>query len=70
MLPRRLTPATLEGAGIGAFTVHWTLAHEHPVSDEELMARTYAWAERKRQFSPHQIRLAAKILREKVWVAA
>jgi hypothetical protein len=51
-------------------TVHWTLAHEHPVSEEELVARTHAWAERKRQFSPHQIRLAAKVLKEKVWVAA
>jgi O-acetyl-ADP-ribose deacetylase (regulator of RNase III) len=50
-------------------TVHWILAREHAASDEELVPRTHAWAERKRHFSPNQIRLAAKVLREKAWVA-
>ncbi len=51
-------------------TVHWIFAREHPASEEELVARTYAWAERKRQFSPNQIRLARTVLRDKGWVAA
>lgn len=51
-------------------TVHWTYTHEHPTTDEELITLTYAWAERKRQFSHGQIRLAARILKEKGWVPA
>jgi hypothetical protein len=51
-------------------TVHWILAHEHPASDDDLITQTYDWAERKRQFSPHQIRLASRVLRQKAWVAA
>ena len=50
-------------------TVHWLFAHEKPTSDEDLIARTYAWAERKRQFSPNQIRLAARVLDERGWIA-
>jgi O-acetyl-ADP-ribose deacetylase (regulator of RNase III) len=50
-------------------TVHWILVHEHIASDEELVPRTYAWADRKRQFSLKQIRLAAEVLREKGWAA-
>ncbi|MBN2576413.1 MAG: macro domain-containing protein [Deltaproteobacteria bacterium] len=48
-------------------TVHWLLAHEAPSSEDDLIAQTYAWAERKRQFSPKQIELAARVLRERGW---
>jgi O-acetyl-ADP-ribose deacetylase (regulator of RNase III) len=51
-------------------TVHWILRREHPGTIDELITRTYDWARRKRQFSPNQIRLAAKILQEKGWGAA
>ncbi len=51
-------------------TVHWVKTRESPASDDDLIARTFAWAERKRQFSPNQLRLAAKVLREKGWIAA
>jgi O-acetyl-ADP-ribose deacetylase (regulator of RNase III) len=50
-------------------TVHWIMTREHPASDDDLIARTYAWAERKRQFSEHQIRLARRVLRERGWIA-
>jgi O-acetyl-ADP-ribose deacetylase (regulator of RNase III) len=50
-------------------TIHWLYAHERPASAEELLTRTYAWADRKRQFSPDQIALAARILRAKGWIA-
>jgi hypothetical protein len=50
-------------------TVHWLLAEARPDSDEDLIARTYAWAERKRQFSEQQIRLARRVLAERGWLA-
>jgi hypothetical protein len=49
-------------------TVHWILTRERPSSEEDLVKRTYGWAERKRQFSPNQIRLARKVLMEKAWL--
>ena len=49
-------------------TVHW-VAVEHPAaSDTEIIQRTYAWGERKRQFSERQIRLAVGVLREQGWL--
>jgi O-acetyl-ADP-ribose deacetylase (regulator of RNase III) len=51
-------------------TVHWILSRERPNSEEALVSQTYAWAERKRQFTPNQIHLAARILRDKEWVSA
>jgi O-acetyl-ADP-ribose deacetylase (regulator of RNase III) len=49
-------------------TVHWLTTRERLVSEEDLIARTYDWAERKRQFSPNQIRLAGRVLRQKRWL--
>ena len=49
-------------------TVHWVAA-EHPSSTEdEIVAHTYAWNPRKRQFSERQIRLALQVLEEKGWL--
>ncbi len=48
-------------------TVHWVLEHDGPASRDELIARTYAWNERKKRFSPRQIGLAADVLTEKGW---
>ncbi len=49
-------------------TVHWVALREHPQSDDEMISMTYDWAERKAQFSPKQIGLAAKVLRDKGWI--
>ena len=50
-------------------TVHW-VATEHPsATEEEVIAHTYGWNLRKRQFSERQIRLALQVLREKGWLA-
>jgi O-acetyl-ADP-ribose deacetylase (regulator of RNase III) len=49
-------------------TVHWVVKHEAPGSFEDLVERTYAWGERKRQFSDRQIEIAAKTLVEKSWL--
>ena len=48
-------------------TVHWVLVRDNPSSHDDLVARTYAWHERKKQFSPRQIGLAADVLRDKGW---
>ena len=37
-------------------------------SDEDVVARTYAWGERKQQFAEHQIRLARRVLLEPGWM--
>ena len=50
-------------------TVHWVLSREHPETEEDLIARTHAWAERKRQFSPRQIQIARRVLAEQGWYA-
>ena len=49
-------------------TVHWILDHHHPGGRADLIAQTHGWNERKRQFSPRQIELAAKVLSGKGWV--
>jgi hypothetical protein len=51
-------------------TVHWIVTREHPVSEDDLIARVHSWTERKRQFSPQQIRLAGRVLTEKGWNAS
>ncbi|MDE2817083.1 MAG: macro domain-containing protein [Chloroflexota bacterium] len=51
-------------------TVHW-VACEHPgAKEEEIIAQTYAWNERKRQFSERQIGLALRVLEEQGWLRA
>ena len=50
-------------------TVHWVAAGR-PLVEDEIVALTYAWGERKRQFSEPQIRLALDRLREGGWLAA
>ena len=50
-------------------TVHRVAAEDPTASTEDVVAGTYAWDERKRQFSEGQIRLALGVLREKGWLA-
>ena len=49
-------------------TVHWVATREGATSPEEVVARTYAWNERKRRFAPHQITLAFDVLAKKHWL--
>jgi len=49
-------------------TVHWVAKHESPQSLPELVQRTHAWNERKRQFSPRQIEVSAKALQAGGWI--
>jgi len=50
-------------------TVHWVMRHEPVHTLPEVVARTYAWNDRKRQFTPRQIGLAAEVLASQGWVA-
>ena len=49
-------------------TVHWTTSQEKVPTFEELVARIYAWNDRKRQFSRRQIALAVEVLARKNWI--
>ncbi|MHB1216851.1 MAG: type II toxin-antitoxin system antitoxin DNA ADP-ribosyl glycohydrolase DarG [Alphaproteobacteria bacterium] len=49
-------------------TVHWVATQGGAKTPEEVITQTYAWGERKRQFSERQIRLALSTLAEKQWV--
>lgn len=49
-------------------TVHWVMSREGARSEEEVIARTYDWGPRKRQFAPQQIGLARRVLIDRGWV--
>lgn len=49
-------------------TVHWVAKDSQVRSVDDLTERVYAWGDRKRQFSPRQIRLAADVLSRKGWM--
>ena len=49
-------------------TVHWILDRDGCPARKDLVARTYAWNDRKKQFSRRQIELAANVLTGKAWV--
>ena len=49
-------------------TVHWVATYESAHSLDEIVAHTYRWNERKKQFSQRQISLALDVLSHKEWV--
>jgi O-acetyl-ADP-ribose deacetylase (regulator of RNase III) len=49
-------------------SVHWVATHEPVRTDTDVVHHTYAWGDRKRQFSPHQIGLALDVLRRNGWL--
>ncbi len=49
-------------------TVHWIAAREGAVTLEYVIAKAYAWNERKRRFSREQIELAWDVLHSKGWL--
>ena len=49
-------------------TVHWVATRGVIRDENEVIAATYAWNDRKKQFSPDQIRLAANVLRSNGWL--
>ncbi len=51
-------------------TVHWVMTREQARTPDEVTHLVYAWNERKKRFSPRQIRLAVDVLRSNGWVVA
>lgn len=51
-------------------TVHWLAAENPDENERAIVERTYAWNERKQQFSEHQIGLALGVLREQGWYSS
>jgi len=51
-------------------TVHWVATRNAASSADDVIAGTYAWNERKRQFSPRQILLALQVLSAKGWIGS
>lgn len=49
-------------------TVHWVMKHEAVRTRDDVVARTYAWNARKRQFTPRQIGIAVDVLAHNGWV--
>jgi O-acetyl-ADP-ribose deacetylase (regulator of RNase III) len=48
-------------------TVHWVMAYEPVRTPEDVVSRTYAWNQRKREFTSRQIGIAAATLARKGW---
>ncbi|PHR62339.1 MAG: Appr-1-p processing protein [Robiginitomaculum sp.] len=49
-------------------TVHWVASRGAEPSVDHVIKQTYAWNERKKQFSPRQIELALDILSSRGWL--
>jgi len=49
-------------------TVHWIVSKEQVQTVDDLVERTYAWKDRKKQFSRRQIALAVDVLSRKGWI--
>lgn len=49
-------------------TVHWAAAERPSADVQAITADIYAWNPRKRQFSPRQISLAIRTLKDKGWI--
>jgi len=50
-------------------TVHWVATREGGKTPESAIELTYSWGDRKRRFTPRQIRLAWDVLRAEGWLA-
>ncbi|MHB1328180.1 MAG: type II toxin-antitoxin system antitoxin DNA ADP-ribosyl glycohydrolase DarG [Gemmatimonadales bacterium] len=50
-------------------TVHWVVKHDALRVTADIAASTYAWNERKRQFTPRQIDIAVDTLTSNGWVS-
>ena len=49
-------------------TVHWVAREQNPQTFDDVVRHTYAWNERKRQFSRRQIKIAFDVLSQKGWI--
>ena len=50
-------------------TVHWVVKNEKSDSLDEIIRKTYGWNDRKKQFTPRQIRIAVEVLSKNGWLS-
>jgi len=50
-------------------TVHWVIQKENARTYKDVFKQTYAWNERKKQFSDRQINIAVTVLAKKGWIS-
>ena len=48
-------------------TVHWIVVQEGAASADDVVRRIHAWGDRKKRFTPRQIRIALDVLFRKGW---
>lgn len=51
-------------------TVHWVATREMASESQDLVSKIYAWGDRKKRFSPRQIKLAFEVLSAGGWIEA
>ncbi|MDP3370840.1 MAG: macro domain-containing protein [Brevundimonas sp.] len=51
-------------------TVHWVATRGQVATADQVIEATYAWGERKKQFTPRQIEIAFERLKEEAWLPA
>lgn len=49
-------------------TVHWVTQKENPQTFDDVVQHTYAWNERKKQFSERQLKIAVDTLSKQGWI--
>lgn len=49
-------------------TVHWLKKYEQAATIEDVIQATHAWNQRKKQFTPRQIKLAFNVLEREHWI--
>ncbi len=50
-------------------TVHWIAKNENPSSVDDVITKTHAWNNHKKQFTERQIEIASKVLSDKGWIS-
>ena len=50
-------------------TVHWVVTREEAQTLDDVIGRTYAWNDRKEQFTQRQIKIAYETLADQSWFA-
>ncbi|WP_031434356.1 type II toxin-antitoxin system antitoxin DNA ADP-ribosyl glycohydrolase DarG [Methylomarinum vadi] len=51
-------------------TVHWLKRHEKAKTIEDVVKATHTWNQRKKQFTPRQIKLALNVLEREHWIGS
>jgi hypothetical protein len=50
-------------------TIHWVVTQQNASSRDDVIIKTYAWNDHKRQFSERQIELGLNRLTKEKWIS-